>query len=95
MTMPTNGTHRPPKPRIELVTQTASETEAAAIVGAFEQFLAETAAPPPVAGAAQSPWQRAALREAIGARTELEPASRAPKSAPGALNATNRRTEWP
>ena len=92
--MPTNGTRRPPRPRIELVTQTASETEAAAIVAALEQFLAETAPAPPAAGPAQSPWQRAALHEAISARTEHGP-PRAPKSAPGTLNPTNRRKEWP
>ena len=68
---------RPPRPRIELVTQTASDTEAAAIVAALEQFLAETAPAPPAAGPAQSPWQRAALREAIsrshGARAATSP----------------------
>jgi hypothetical protein len=93
--MPTNGTHRPPRPRIELVTHTASRTEAAAIVAALEQFLAETAPAAPAAGPAQSPWQRAALREAISARTEYGPAPRATKSAPGTPNATNRRREWP
>ena len=92
--MPTNGTHRPPRPRIELVTQTASETEAAAIVAALEQFLAETAPAAPAAGPAQSPWQRAALREAISASTEHGP-PRAPKSASGTPNPMNRRKEWP
>jgi hypothetical protein len=94
MKMPTNGTRRPPRPQIELVTKTASETEAAAIVAALEQFLTETAPTPPVAGPVQSPWQRAALREAISARTEHGPA-RTPKSAPGNPKATNRRREWP
>jgi hypothetical protein len=92
--MPTNGTRRPPRPRIELVTQTASETEAAAIVAALEEFLAETAPAPPVAGPAQSPWQQAALHEAISARTERqrpEPQSRHPEP----LNPTKRRKEWP
>jgi hypothetical protein len=93
--MPTNGTHRPPRPRIELLTQTASQTEAAAIVAALEQFLTESAPAAPVAGPAQSPWQRAALREAISARTGYGPAPRVTKAAPGTLNATNRRTEWP
>ena len=41
--------------------------EAAAIVAAIEQFLADTA-PAPAAGPAQSPWQRAALEEGIAAR---------------------------
>ena len=93
--MPTNGTHRPPRPRIELVTHTASRTEAAAIVAALEQFLAETAPAPPVAGPAQSPWQRAALREAISARTEHGPAPGVLKAGSRTLKATNRRREWP
>ena len=41
--MATNGQRRPPRPRIEIVSGPASETEAAAIVAALEQFLAETA----------------------------------------------------
>jgi hypothetical protein len=93
--MPSNGTRRPPRPQIELVTKTASDTEAAAAVAALEQFLAETAPAPPVAGAAQSPWQQAALREAISARTEHAPVLPAPRSGPRTLNATNRRREWP
>ena len=43
-------------------------SEAAAIVAAVEQFLAETAPRPPDAGPAQSPWLRAALEEGIAAR---------------------------
>jgi hypothetical protein len=78
-----------------MVTQTASDTEAAAIVAALEQFLAETAPAPALAGPTESPWQRAALREAISARTEHWAAPRAPKSAPATPNATNRRREWP
>jgi hypothetical protein len=66
--MPTNGKRRPPRPRIEIVTQPASEGEAEAIVAALEQFLAETAPAPVEAGPAQSPWQRAALREGISVR---------------------------
>jgi hypothetical protein len=93
--MPTNGTRRPPRPKSELVTEPPSETEAAAIVAALEQFLAETAPAPPVAGPAQSPWQRAALREAISARTEHGPAPGVLKAGPRTLKATNRRREWP
>ena len=49
-----------------MVTEPASESEAAAIVAALEQFLAETAPAGAAArAAAQSPWQRAALDEAI------------------------------
>jgi hypothetical protein len=62
-----NGNRKPPRPRIELLTTAASDSEAAAIVAALEQFLADTA---PVAEAkpVQSPWQRAALEEGISAR---------------------------
>lgn len=53
--------------RIELLTPARSAGEAAAIVAALEQFIAETApaAPPTAAGSA---WQRAALEEGIAAR---------------------------
>jgi hypothetical protein len=64
----TNGKRKPPRPRIELVSGSASGTEAAAIVAALEQFLADTAPTPGTAGAEQSPWQRAALEEGIAAR---------------------------
>jgi hypothetical protein len=63
----TNGKRRPPRPRIELVSAGASKAEAAVVVAALEQFLADTA-PPPAAGPSQSPWQRAALEEGIAAR---------------------------
>jgi hypothetical protein len=64
----TNGKRRPPRPRIELVSTTASESEAAAIVAAVEQFLADTAPVPSGAGESQSPWLRTALEEGISAR---------------------------
>jgi hypothetical protein len=63
-----NCERHPPRPRIELVTEPASEGEAAAIVAAMEQFLAETAPPPEAAGAPGSRWQRAALTEGVSAR---------------------------
>ena len=51
-----------------MISSGASETEAAAVVAAVEQFLADTAPAPagddPTAGA----WQRAALEEGIAAR---------------------------
>jgi hypothetical protein len=63
-----NGERHPPRPRIELLTEPASESEAAAIVAAMEQYLAETT-PPPSAGALPgSRWQRAALEEGVSAR---------------------------
>ena len=55
------------KPRIEVVSP-ASDTEAAAIVAAMEQFLADTAPTPASSGAEMSPWQAAALRDAVAAR---------------------------
>jgi len=66
--MATNGERRPPRPRIELVTEPASEREAAAIVAALEKFLAETAPAPSSGGPSASWWQRAALMEGVCAR---------------------------
>ena len=65
--MSRNGEQHPPRPRIELVTPAASESEAAAIVAALEQFLADTA-PPAQPATRINPWQRAALEEGIAAR---------------------------
>ena len=65
--MSTNGRRRPPRPRIEIVSETASAAEAAAVVAAVEQFLADTA-PAPQPSEATSSWQRAALGEGIAAR---------------------------
>ena len=65
--MTTNGKRRPPRPRIELVSPAASDSEAAAIVAALEQFLAETA-PAPEPADTMSPWLRAALEDGIAAR---------------------------
>ena len=63
--MQRNGERHPPRPRIELVTEAASEAEAAAIVAALEQFLAETAPAPSEPEPAISPWQRAGLEEGV------------------------------
>lgn len=68
MTPGSNGNRKPPRPRIELLTGASSRSEAAAVVAALEQFLADTAPPPADDGPAQSPWQRAALEEGIAAR---------------------------
>jgi hypothetical protein len=65
--MSTNGQRRPARSRIEIVSATASGAEAAAIVAAIEQFLADTA-PAPVVGPSVSAWQRAALEDGISAR---------------------------
>jgi hypothetical protein len=64
----TNGNRRPPRPRIELISPARSKAEAAAVVAALEQFLADTAPPPVADGPRQSAWQRAALEDGIAAR---------------------------
>lgn len=58
-----NGTRRPPRPRIELVSGVPTEAESAAIATALEQHLSETAQAP--AAAETSRWQQAALREGV------------------------------
>jgi hypothetical protein len=63
-----NGERHPPRPRIELVTEPASQSEAAAIVAARDRFLAETAPPPSAGGTPGSRWQRASLIEGVSAR---------------------------
>jgi hypothetical protein len=63
--MSRNGERRPPRPNIRLLTQTASASEAAAVVAAVEQFLADTAPAPESSAPAQSRWQRAALMEGV------------------------------
>jgi hypothetical protein len=65
--MASNGSRRPPRPRIEIVSGPASDTEAAAIVAALEQFLADSA-PAESAMPTGSAWQRAALEEGTSAR---------------------------
>jgi hypothetical protein len=62
--MSRNGERRPPRPNIRLLTRTDSESEAAAVVAAVEQFIADTA-PPPAPAETESPWQRAALLEGV------------------------------
>jgi hypothetical protein len=60
-----NGNRKPPRPRIEMRSAAPPE-EAAAVVAAIEQFLAETA-PAPAPSATANAWQRAALLEGVGA----------------------------
>jgi hypothetical protein len=62
-----NGNRKPPRPRIELLTKAGSDSEAAAIVAALEQFLADTT-PLAESKPVQSAWQRAALEEGVSAR---------------------------
>lgn len=54
---------RPPRPSI--VAPGASPEEAAAVVAALQRFLRDTAPAPAAPTPAQSPWQRAALREGV------------------------------
>jgi hypothetical protein len=61
-----NGKHNPPRPRIELRQSSASPEEAAAIAAAIEQFLRDTAPPPPAEHTGVNPWLRAALFEGVG-----------------------------
>jgi hypothetical protein len=67
-----NGKRRPPRPRLEISAASASPEEAAAITAALERFLADTA-PPPSAGSAPNPWQRAALIEGVSAKRRAFP----------------------
>lgn len=69
--MTRNGQHRPPRPRIEIRQSAATPEEAAAIAGAIEQFLRDTAPPPPAPEPAVSPWLRAGLYE----NAKLDPAN--------------------
>ena len=64
-----NGERKPPRPQIEIVypQHDSDDSEAAAIVAAVEQFIADTA-PAPAAGDEPSRWQRAAVEEGIAAR---------------------------
>lgn len=66
--MSANGERKPPRPRIEMVSSGASEGEAAAVIAAVEQFLADTAPAPEPPASGISPWARAALSEGIAAR---------------------------
>lgn len=62
-----NGKHAPPRPRIEVRQSVAGPEEAAAIAGAIEQFLRDTApAPAAPGGPGLDPWQRAGLFEGVG-----------------------------
>jgi hypothetical protein len=64
--MSRNGSHHPPRPRIEVRTGAATPEEAAAIAAAIEQFLRDTAPAPSSEGDAMNPWLRAALFEGAG-----------------------------
>jgi hypothetical protein len=60
------------RPRLELRGSSATPEEAAAVMAAVEQFLRDTAPPPAPEDRRESPWVRAARREAV----EREPTLR-------------------
>ena len=64
--MTENGNRRPPRTRIEML-GSAEPQEAAAVIAAVEQFLADTA-PAPAPAERVNPWQRAALLEGVRAK---------------------------
>jgi hypothetical protein len=53
----------------------AEPSEAAAVIAAVEQFLADTA-PAPEPAAAANPWQRTALVEGVSAKQAFGPEQR-------------------
>jgi hypothetical protein len=63
--MSRNGERRPPRPEIRVLTANAPQSEAATVVAAVEQFLADTAPPPAAPSERHSRWQRAALEEGV------------------------------
>ncbi len=63
--MSRNGKQSPGRPRIEVRQASASPEEAAAIAAAIEDFLRETAPPPPDIRN-RSAWLRAGLLEGVG-----------------------------
>ncbi|HMC06971.1 MAG TPA: hypothetical protein VKG89_06195 [Solirubrobacterales bacterium] len=69
--MGANGERRPPRPRIELLTEPGTPSEAAAIVAAIERFLSDTAPAPSQKRSPQSGWQRAALEEGVSRSVAL------------------------
>jgi hypothetical protein len=54
------------RPQLEIVTQSASPEEAAAVIAAVERFLRDHAPAPAPAQATPEPWLRAALLEGTG-----------------------------
>ena len=58
-------------PRLRLIAPSPSDEEAAAIVAALERFMRATAPPPrPAQEPASTPWQRAAILEAVAREEE-------------------------
>ena len=68
------GAHSPPpgtlhpvnrRPKLTIVAPNASPEEAAAVVGALERFMRDTAPAAVALPARRNPWQRAALYESV------------------------------
>ena len=64
--MSRNGSHHPPRPKIEVRTGAATPEEAAAIAAAIEQFIHDTAPAASSEPDAMNPWLRAGLYEGVG-----------------------------
>ena len=58
------------RPRLELHGSSATPEEAAAVMAAVEQFLRDTTPPPAPDELRESPWVRAARREAVDREPE-------------------------
>ncbi len=54
------------RPKLEIIAPAASPEEAAAVVGALERFMRDTAPAPDPPAAQRSAWARASLLEATG-----------------------------
>jgi hypothetical protein len=53
------------RPKLTIVAPNASPEEAAAVIGALERFMRDTAPPTVALAAGRNPWQRAALYESV------------------------------
>jgi len=69
-----NGKSRLSGPRIEI--HGPPPREAAAVIAAVEQFLADTVPAAEPAATATNPWQQAALVEGVSAKQAFGPARR-------------------
>lgn len=61
------------RPQLQLVTETASPEEAAAVMAAVEQFLRDHAPPPAPVDEGPAGWMRAARLEAVEREPQHEP----------------------
>lgn len=58
--------------KVDIVTPGATPEEAVAVVAAIEQFLRDFAPPAATEEPAMSGWQRAALLEGVGLRSDAD-----------------------